>query len=139
MDFEYHQPDGELPTPLCMVAREYRSGRTLRYSGDRFTASRNGTAIADSLETLASPPFSTSTDALFVAYYASAELNCFLRLGWSMPLRILDLFTEFRNITNGLPIPCGNGLLGALAYYGIDGMAAVEKDTMRELAMRGGP
>ena len=39
---------------------------------------------------------------LFVAYYASAELGCFLALGWPMPARILDLFAEFRATTNGL-------------------------------------
>ena len=56
-----------------------------------------------------------------------------------MPTRILDLYVEFRNATNGLSTPCGNGLLGALTYYGIDCMLTVEKDEMRELAMRGGP
>ncbi len=53
--------------------------------------------------------------------------------------RVLDLFTEFRNATNGLPVPCGNGLLGALAYYGLGAIAAAEKSDMRDLAIRGGP
>ena len=26
-DFEFHQPPGEKPEPICMVARELRSGR----------------------------------------------------------------------------------------------------------------
>ena len=60
-------------------------------------------------------------------------------LGWPMPARILDLFTEFRCLTNGLSVPCGNGLLGALAYYGLGGIAAAEKADMRDLAIRGGP
>jgi DNA polymerase I len=38
---------------------------------------------------------------LFVAYYASAELGCFKALGWPMPVRILDLFVEFRCHLNG--------------------------------------
>ena len=44
-----------------------------------------------------------------MAYYASAELGCFLALGWPMPARILDLFAEFRAATNGLPTPVRRG------------------------------
>src|SRR5208337_2448133 len=80
-----------------------------------------------------------SHDALFVAYYASAELGCYLALGWPFPANVLDLYAEFRNLTNGLPTPCGSGLLGALAYFGLSSVEAVEKREMRELAMRGGP
>ena len=47
------------------------------------------------------PPYATGPDVLFVAYYASAELGCYRVLGWPMPERILDLFTEFRARTNG--------------------------------------
>jgi len=125
-DFEFRQPDGGRPEPHCMVAREYWSGRTIR-------------VWADDLAGMVRPPFPIGTDALFVAYYASAELGCFLKLGWPMPARILDLFIEFRCLTNGLPVPCGNGLLGALAYYGLDAIGGAKKDSMRELAMRGGP
>jgi hypothetical protein len=76
---------------------------------------------------------------LFTVYYASAELSCHLALGWPMPCRILDLFVEFRRHTSGLSVPCGSGLLGALAYFGIDGLDAAEKEEMRPLAVRGGP
>ncbi|MHC4402522.1 MAG: DNA polymerase [Planctomycetota bacterium] len=109
-----------------MVAREFRSGLTLRL-------------WRDDLRRLSLPPIVFGRDTLFVAYYASAELSCFLALGWPMPERILDLFAEFRCLSNGLPVPCGNGLLGALAYHGMDAIAAAEKDSMRELAQRGGP
>src|SRR5262249_29180908 len=60
-------------------------------------------------------------------------------LGWPMPERILDLFTEFRCGTNGLTIPAGNGLIGALTAFGLDTIGAVEKEDMRTLVMRGGP
>ena len=56
-----------------------------------------------------------------------------------MPERVLDLFTEFRNRTNGIPTGNGASLLGALAYHGLDGIGAVEKDDMRALVLRGGP
>jgi hypothetical protein len=125
-DFEFSAPPGERPTPLCMVVREFRTGRTCRYWHDE-------------LRGLSRPPFDTGPDCLFVAYYASAELGCFKALDWPAPKRILDLYPEFRNITCGLTVPCGYGLLGALSWYGLDGLSAVEKDSMRELALRGEP
>ena len=85
------------------------------------------------------PPYPTGPDILFVAYYAAAEISCHLALGWPVPERVLDLFTEFRNRTNGVPTGNGAGLLGALAYHGLDGIGAVEKDEMRALVLRGGP
>ena len=110
--------------PVCLVAWELRSGRKLRLWSDEFGAT---------------PPYPTGPDALFVAYYASAEVGCHLALGWPVPERVLDLFTEFRNHTNGIPTVSGAGLLGALAHYGLDSIGAVEKDEMRDLILRGGP
>jgi hypothetical protein len=123
-DFEFRAPDGERPDPICLVAHEWHSGRTVRLFGD---------------ELQAGPPWSVGFDVLFIAYYASAELGCLLALGWELPRRILDLFAEFRNLTNGLPTVCGAGLLGALAFYGLDALDSADKDAMRQLAMRGGP
>jgi hypothetical protein len=105
------------------VAKEFRSGRVIRLWADEL-----GSA----------PPFDVGPDSLFVTYYASAELGCFLSLGWPMPVRILDLFTEFRNLTNGTFPLAGNSLLEALFYFGLDGIGAGEKDEMRQLALRGG-
>jgi hypothetical protein len=50
-----------------------------------------------------------------------------------------DLFVEFRNRLNGITPPAGFGLLGALTYFGLDNIGATEKDTMRDLVLRGGP
>jgi DNA polymerase-1 len=125
-DFEFNAPAGERPTPICMVARELRTGRTLRLWRDELLARRV-------------PPYPLGPEALLVAYYASAELGCHLALDWPMPARVLDLFAEFRCLTSGLAVPCGNGLLGAMAYFGLDGIESEEKDSMRELALRGGP
>jgi hypothetical protein len=125
VDFEFHAPAGERPEPLCMVCHEWRSGRTRREW------------LADAPST--PPPFSCGPDTLLVAFFASAELGCYLALDWPLPARVLDLFVEFRCLTNGLPTRCGNGLIGALAHFGLDAMNAVEKDELRELAIRGGP
>ena len=122
-DFEFSAPDGERPTPVCLVARELFSNRLVRL-------------FADELQDR--PPFPTDDNTLFVAYFASAEIGCFLALGWDVPRRILDLWTEQRVRTNGRP-GVRRGLLDTLEYYGLDSIAAVEKTEMRELAMRGGP
>lgn len=126
VDFEFQQPAGERPVPVCMVGRELRSGRLVRL-------------WKDALQQRKEPPFSTAPDSLFVAYYASAELGCFIALGWPMPTRILDLFAEFKCRTCGLKTPNGAGLLGAMNFFGLDGISGCEKDTMRNLVMRGGP
>lgn len=64
---------------------------------------------------------------------------CHLVLGWDVPLNILDLYVEFRCITNGLPTQSGTGLIGAMVYHGLPVMEAAEKTAMRDLAIRGGP
>ena len=93
----------------------------------------------DELRSRREPPFPIGSDSLFVAYFAPAELSCFLALDWPLPRRILDLFVEFRNRTNGLALPHGAGLLGAMAWHGLDALGGAEKKTLQELAIRGGP
>ena len=56
-----------------------------------------------------------------------------------MPVRVLDLFVEFRNLTNGHATSCGAGLLGALAHFGLSAIDTSERTGMRDLAMRGSP
>ena len=124
VDFEFGAELGERPEPVCLVAWELRSGRKLRLWRDEFRAA---------------PPYPTGPDVLFVAYYASAEIGCHLALDWPVPKRVLDLFTEFRNHTNGITTVSGSGLLGALAQYGLDSIGTIEKDEMRDLILRGGP
>lgn len=125
VDFEFRALPGERPQAVCLVARELHSNTLVR----RWLTED----IPDE------PPFDVGPDSLFVAYFASAELGCCLALGWSMPSRVLDLYVEFRALTNGSIGPGGSGLLGALTYFGLDCMESVEKQTMRELAMREGP
>jgi hypothetical protein len=122
--FEEAGRSGERPRPVCMVAKELRSGQVWRLWRGEFGPG---------------PPFPIGPDTLFVAYYASAELGCFRALGWPKPANILDLFTEFRDRTNGLVTPAGAGLIGALTYFGLDTIGATEKDEMRASILRGGP
>lgn len=52
---------------------------------------------------------------------------------------MLDLYVEFRRHANGLVPPYGWGLIGALLYFVLDALTAIEKDEMRQLVLRGGP
>jgi hypothetical protein len=126
VDFEYSQPVGGHPVPVCMVAHEFTSDRTIRLFGDELSHCNE-------------PPYAVSPDSLFVSYYAIAELSCHVALGWPLPAHVLDLYVEFRNLTNGLETPAGNSLLGALAWFGIDLMGSFEKDKMRQLALYNEP
>jgi DNA polymerase-1 len=124
VDFEFIARPGERPEAVCLVAKLVRAGRTIRLWRDQFGPE---------------PPYPVDADTLFIAYYASAELGCHRVLQWAMPARILDLFAEFRDRTNGRATPAGAGLLGALAYFSLDAIGAIEKEEMRALIMSGGP
>jgi hypothetical protein len=117
LDFEFGAKPGDRQDPICLVTKELRSGRMHRIFRDDFGKR---------------PPYSTGPSVLHVAYYSSAEWGCYRSLGWPMPERVLDLFVEFRNLTNGLPLPAGASLLGALAYFRIAGINAAEKSGLQE-------
>jgi DNA polymerase family A len=131
-DFEFVAQPGERPEPVCMVARELRSGRTIKLWRGEF-----GPAA----------PFPVGDDTLFTAFYASAELGCFRALGWPMPTRILDLFTEFRAHLNYVQAARGYrrhkaqgfGLIDALTYFGLDNIGVTEKRSMIDIILRGPP
>jgi DNA polymerase I len=126
-EFEFGGHAGNRPQPVCMVARDLRSGQEWRLWRGEFNTT---------------PPFPIGADSAFVAFYASAELGCFKALGWPMPTYVLDLFIEFRNLTNrasGTKPLAGNGLVGALTYFDLDSIDATEKEDMRSLVLGGGP
>lgn len=134
VDFEFHPQDlreGNLPRVVCMVAREFHTAQIIRLWHTDFAQHPCA-------------PFPTDSTALFVAYYASAEIGCFNVLGWPPPTNVIDLFMVFRNKLNGLPPPAGMqrqgfGLLDALDHYRVPHMSALHKDDMRELCLGGGP
>ncbi len=126
VDFEFRSLPGCIPEPVCMVAVELFSEREIRL-------------WQDELASCPQPPYSIGQNSLIVAYYASAELGCHLALDWPIPLNILDLYAEFRCLTNGVDLPHGKGLLGAQLYFGLDCIATHEKDCMRDLVLNGGP
>jgi DNA polymerase I len=122
-DFEFNGSDGARPTVVCLVAHELLSGRKFRLWHDQLGAT---------------PPYRTDNKALFVAYYASAELCCHLALGWELPRNILDLFTEFRCLTNtsAMKQPPA-GLLNAMDHFKLDCIDARTKEHWRDVVLRG--
>ena len=129
IDFEFRPEngrEGNTPEPVCLVVKDFLSGVTSRY-------------WKDDIHSRSSAPFSVGREALCVAYFSSAEMDCFLKLGWQLPENVLDLYVEFRCLTNGTTPPNGAGLLGALLYFGLPTIAAQHKDAMRDLVLCGGP
>jgi DNA polymerase-1 len=128
VDFEYVSRPGETPDVVAMVAKEVGSGRVIKLWHDQLGPE---------------PPFPVDDGVLFVTYYASAEVGCFLQLGWPIPTRIIDLYAEFRREVNGLPVPTlGDSkynLLCALSWHHLAGITSREKKAGRDLVMAGGP
>jgi len=122
VDFEFCQPDGQRPWPLCLVAKEWFTNRTIRQWNPQGHSPRYGLGPRD----------------LFISYYSTAELTCHLALDWPTPDHVIDLYPEFRRLVCGTEVANGHGLLGALSFFGLPGLETTVKKDMRELAMRGG-
>jgi hypothetical protein len=124
VDTEFHQPDGERPRPICDIGRELHAGAVVeRWLWDQPNPS---------------PPFAAGPDVLVVCYHAPAEWSVYLALGWPLPVRILDLYAEYRWLTSGAE-QLGYGQLDAMDDYGIPHMDGTHKQDMRSLCVRGGP
>ena len=128
VDFEFHDngKPGNQQYPVCMVAKEIISGKVVRM-------------WRDELLQLSEPPFDISANSLIIAYFLSAEIHCFCVLGWPLPENLIDCFVGFRVLTNGRPVIAGNGLLGALRWFGLASIATEEKTEMRALILSCGP
>jgi len=126
IDFEYFGSDGEIPNVVCMVVQDLRSGEVIRHwQGD--------------LQNMKTPPFETGEDIALVCYFAPAEVQSMLAMGWGLDVSIIDLFAEFRCQTNGNPNVGRKSLVSALQFNGLDHLIPEEKDSMRDLILSGGP
>jgi DNA polymerase-1 len=122
--------DGDLATPLCLVAYEMRSRRIVRLWQDEFGPF---------------PPYRLDADALFVGYNNSAEFGTHITLGWGQPARAIDPYIEFRHYTNDGSVKSGDrekgfyGIGGALQYFCEDGVDTAHKKDMRDRILQGPP
>jgi hypothetical protein len=99
------EPPGNRPVAACVTARELRSGQEWQQFCGDFSCK---------------PPFPVDDATVFIGYYNSAELGFHKALGWPEPANQVDLYIEFRNLTNGLWLPHGSGLVGAMSYFNLD-------------------
>jgi hypothetical protein len=133
LDAEFHQPEGGRPSPICLVAREHYTGTVIRrwlwegvLQGGVYYTPPGGA------------PFPAGPDVLAVCYSAPAEWSVYLAMGWTLPVRILDLYAEYRWLLSGFKLP-GYGQLDAMTNFGLPGMDEFFKSDMRALCLRGGP
>lgn len=125
IDFEFIANPGERPKPICLVFHEIKSGKSQKI----WLEGQDPLTI--------NPPYPMDDGSLFVAYYSSAEWGCHLALGWPLPANVIDLFPEYRRLTNGLP-GVSKSLLSACKYYGVLTIAESEKESARNRIIQGG-
>jgi DNA polymerase I len=124
-DTEFIPSPGEMVTPVCLVAKELRSGHVWRQWMGGFSAT---------------PPYPLDRQTLFVSFSAPAELSVHRALNWRDPTRVLDLFAEHRLNVNGYSYHDDMwSLLGAMAMHGLDPGPAAVKDAMRDRIIAGPP
>lgn len=122
--------DGDAITPLCLVAYEMRSGRTVRLWQDELGPF---------------PPYRLDADALVMGYMISAEYDFHIACGWGEPACALDPYVEFRHFVNDGSIKAGDrdkgffGIGGALRYFCEDEIDAARKKDMRDRILQGPP
>lgn len=107
--------EGNTKDPLCMAGLNILTGESIRLWQDQ-------------LQMLKMPPFPTDKSVLIVAYEASDKLGLFIQLGWPQPQNILDIYAEFRCLTNGTRPRHGNSLNGALLHFGLGGFEEQKND-----------
>jgi DNA polymerase I len=125
-DFEFWGPDGSLKEPVCVAWKSLRTGYVGTLWRDQFGAES---------------PFPVSPGTLFVAYNVEAELQCFLQLGWDLPVHVLDLLTEHRHETNMFGLKdMGRTLPNAMTWHGLTAhVSKDEKKGMQQMVLQGGP
>jgi DNA polymerase-1 len=126
VDFEFTKDANGRPDPICLAARELRTGRTIVLWRDQM-----GPA----------PPYDCGPDCVFVCYSGSeAELACHLVLGWPLPANVIDLIVEFRLAICGRGHERQLGLLSALARCDLPAeISPEEKDRARQRCIAGWP
>jgi hypothetical protein len=122
--------DGDLITPLCLVAHEMRSGRTVSRWQDELGPF---------------PPYRLDDEALLISYMFTAEAGFHQACGWGQPARAIDAYIEFRHLTNDARVKAGDrpkgyySLDGALRHFRLDAIDVAHKEEMRDRILQGPP
>jgi DNA polymerase I len=125
VDYEFYTSPQNLPVPICYCAYEINSGKAIKKWIEGGKDKK--------------PEYSTTDNSLFIAFGASAEMGCHIVLDYPIPLYIVDLYSEFKNITNGRYTAHGHNIIGACFMYGIKDTDAILKKTMRTRIIAGPP
>ncbi len=129
-DTEFIPRPGWHVTPVCLTALEYRSGKSITLA-----LGAEGKAATNPL------PF--GPDALHIVFSATAELGFALAMGWSLPVNVLDLWVERRNLTNGMVdnqgYDIGTNLIATCQAYGVPTLSLEDKEANQQRILRGYP
>lgn len=124
IDTEFTPQPGERVVPLCLAAREQRTGRRVTIGWEELSNRA---------------PYSLGEESLIVAYSVVAELSFHLALGWELPRNVLDLYPEYRWLFNGKRTQTGHwDLFSALTQFNLQPPWQSDKAAMQQLAIRGG-
>ena len=124
-DFEFISTDGENPLPVCFCAIELNSNRVIKM-------------WLEGIDKPQPPIDFKNSNLTYIAFYSVAEMSCHLVLNWEIPKNIIDLYCEWRVLTNdGIKKP--NGLLAACQHFGINTITSTDKEAMRDRILQGAP
>ena len=98
-DFEFRPPDGELPEPLCLVAQE-----NTNRAHDPGLGGRPGRAAGPAL-----PGWPRCVAGGLLCVGRIGVLSC---IEWPLPVRIIDLYAEFRCRTSRAAGPVRKWIAG---------------------------
>lgn len=126
-DFEFQHDDGERPVPSAMCYRDLITGKVCQFRREELLAMKQA-------------PFPVGGRSLFVCHAATAEMSCFIALGWKIPERIYDTYVEEKNIRMGLPTAgLGMGLVDCMTGYGLKTRNKATKQKFQTMGATGGP
>ncbi|MFA4956361.1 MAG: DNA polymerase [Candidatus Methanoperedens sp.] len=125
-DFEFNFiGEGNNPSPVCFCATELYTQKTFKI-------------WLDGENNIPAPLDFNDPDMTYIAYFAVAEMSCHLQLGWPIPKNILDLYAEWRVLTND-GMHKGNSLLDACKFFDVVTIESAEKEAMRGRIIKGAP
>jgi hypothetical protein len=119
LDTEY-RARGDPHRGWCLCALDLRTGNEWRVWLDGYAGPL---------------PFFVDKTTLFVAFVAGAEIATFLARNWPFPVRVFDLFQEFRLITNTGLKGDPHSLEDACAHFHISMITHAAKKAMRDEAI----